>query len=241
MLELSVNEFRGSIHPRGDRFLQKFELSDTATWHFEVNGVRVIKEVQILWQQNVTVIRYTVEPGKHSVEFSLLPFVSLRDFHALRQKGWVQFETGGGENLAWVRDGDTRLYLRCNQMQWKAEPDWWQGHVYRIESERGQDDTEDLFKPGMFVAKIDKPTTFTLIAATADIGEVNWDAELKHRPNRRAGFSPHGASLPKPAKRSPRTSPRRQRFYRRAARLTARRARPSSPAIHGSPTGAATR
>ena len=34
LLELSVNQFRGNIHPRGDQFLRKFELGETAKWHF---------------------------------------------------------------------------------------------------------------------------------------------------------------------------------------------------------------
>jgi predicted glycogen debranching enzyme len=182
LLELSVNQFRGNVHPRGDKFLRKFELGDTAKWHFEAGGVKVIKEVQITWQQNVTAIRYTIDPGKHSVELNLLPFVSLRDFHALRHKEWAQFESKGDEHVVSVRDGDTRVYIRSDEMQWKNEPDWWTGHVYPIETERGQDDTEDLFKPGMFVATITKPTTVTLIAAMNDVRDFNWDAELKHRP-----------------------------------------------------------
>jgi predicted glycogen debranching enzyme len=182
LLELSVNQFRGNVHPRGDKFLRKFELGDTARWHFDVNGVKVVKEVQIIWQQNVAAIRYTVDPGKHSVELNLLPFVSLRDFHALRRKEWVQFETKGEEHVVCVRDGDMRVYVRCDEMKWQTEADWWTGHVYGIETERGQDDTEDLFKPGMFVAKFDKPATFTLIAAMNDVQDFNWDAELKHRP-----------------------------------------------------------
>src|ERR1700760_4385603 len=49
LLELSVNQFRGNLHPRGDKFLRTFQLGNTATWIFDVNGVKVTKEVQILW------------------------------------------------------------------------------------------------------------------------------------------------------------------------------------------------
>jgi predicted glycogen debranching enzyme len=182
LLELSINQFRNSLHPRGDKYLRRFELGNTAKWFYEVQGVKVTKEVQILWQQNATAIRYTIDPGAHSVELNLLPFVSIRDFHAERHKDWVQFETGQGEHHVWVRDGDNRVWLRCNEMQYKHEPDWWTGHVYPIETERGQDDIEDLFKPGMFVATITRPTTITLVAAMNDIDSLDWDAELSHRP-----------------------------------------------------------
>ena len=61
------------------------------------------------------------------------------------------------------------------------EPDWWTGHVYPIETERGQDDSEDLFKPGMFVFKTSEGATVTLWASTEDIASIDWDAELNRR------------------------------------------------------------
>ena len=47
MLELSVNQFQGNLHPRGDRYLRRFELDDVARWEYEVEGVRVVKELQL--------------------------------------------------------------------------------------------------------------------------------------------------------------------------------------------------
>src|SRR5262249_8243075 len=73
--ELSVNIFRNTIHPRGDRLLQKFELDErVARWTFDVDGtgVRVIKEVQLFWQRNVVAIRYTIDPGQRQVELHFL-------------------------------------------------------------------------------------------------------------------------------------------------------------------------
>ena len=37
-------------------------------------------------------------------------------------------------------------------------------------------------KPGMFVARFDKPMTVTLVAAMDDVQDFNWEAELKRRP-----------------------------------------------------------
>src|SRR5215211_439204 len=49
MLELSINQFQdGGFHPHGDRYLRKFELGRHAVWHYDVEGVEVIKEVQLL-------------------------------------------------------------------------------------------------------------------------------------------------------------------------------------------------
>src|SRR5688572_9020797 len=53
LLELSVNQFRDRFHPRGDQYLRRFHLEDSAVWEYEVEGVRVVKELQVLWERNV--------------------------------------------------------------------------------------------------------------------------------------------------------------------------------------------
>src|SRR3954464_13576565 len=57
LLELSVNQFDSRYHPRGDQYLRSFHLGDSAKRIYEVNGVRVTKEIQLLWQRNVAAIR----------------------------------------------------------------------------------------------------------------------------------------------------------------------------------------
>jgi glycogen debranching enzyme len=73
--ELSVNQFRQAFHPTGWYFLTKFELDDTARWEYVVEGVKVVKEVQMLWRQNAIGIRYTIQPArKRKIKMSLSPF-----------------------------------------------------------------------------------------------------------------------------------------------------------------------
>src|SRR5688572_32501529 len=42
-LELSINQFRNSVHPRGDKYLRRFELNDTAHFQYQVEGVKISK------------------------------------------------------------------------------------------------------------------------------------------------------------------------------------------------------
>src|SRR5205814_9512619 len=74
------------------------------------------------------------------------------------------------------------LFLRSDVGRYVEESDWWTGHVYPIETERGQDDVEDLFKPGKFVFETTKPATILLSAALDDVRDVNFDAEQQRRP-----------------------------------------------------------
>src|SRR3954470_2502919 len=106
LLELSVNQFRESLHPRGDRYLRRFRLDDAARWEYEVEGVKIVKELQLPWLQNVAVLRYTITPGtKRKIQFSLLPFVSMRDFHGMRRAQDANFQTHSSERGLSVTQG----------------------------------------------------------------------------------------------------------------------------------------
>lgn len=183
MLELSVNQFSpDNFHPRGDRYLRKFDLDHHARWEYEVEGIRVVKEVQMLWQKNVSAIRYTVTPRPgQKLQLNLLPFVSLRDFHSLRRSDGVQFQVQGDGSTAQVRVGDLSLHLWAENARFVTDANWWYGHYYAIDNERGQDDHEDLYQPGRFVAEIDKPTTVTLWAGLEGGQTYDFDTELQRR------------------------------------------------------------
>src|SRR5690606_39756661 len=103
------NHFPGTIHPRGERYLKKFELDDCATWHYQVNRARIIKRVLVCWQQNATAVRYEIDPHGHAMHLRLLPFVSLRDFHATLRKGPLD-ETERGEVIP-INRGESAVSL----------------------------------------------------------------------------------------------------------------------------------
>src|SRR5205085_437988 len=83
MFEFSCNQFGHRLHPRGDQHLRKFQLDEhVAHWEYDVDGVTIIKELQLPWLTNAAGVRYTIKPNRpRQVEFWLLPFVALRDFH----------------------------------------------------------------------------------------------------------------------------------------------------------------
>lgn len=180
--ELSVNYFRQSIHPRGDRFLRKFELNDAARWEYEVEGVRVVKELQLPWLKNVAILRYTIDPGWHRrVRFDLLPFVTLRDFHAERRAAGTEFQVAADARQVRVLDPNHAVHLAADQGTFALAPDWWYGQVYPIEAERGADDVEDVFTPGRFTFETNAKATITLWASLEPTPRPDWDAELAHR------------------------------------------------------------
>jgi len=48
VLEFSVNQFGQIFHPRGDKYLRRFDLeTDLVRWEYEIEGIQVIKQLQM--------------------------------------------------------------------------------------------------------------------------------------------------------------------------------------------------
>jgi glycogen debranching enzyme len=167
--ELSANQFTGgSIHPRGFQLLRSFTLGaaqvgtdahpglhSTATWEYAVDGVTVTKQLVLPPDDCAAEITYTVKgKPKRPIELRLLPMVALRDFHALRRAaGWNMGVHPQDNHLIVEADG-LAVRLSAAGTEFHSAPDWWRNFHYAIETERGQDDTEDLFVPGYFSAAL---------------------------------------------------------------------------------------
>ena len=163
---LSVNHFPTAIHPHGEHWLEKFELDGgTARWTYRAGDAVVVKELTIGWKQNVAAVRYVVEPGKSAVSLAVSPFVSLRDFHSLTRRGDGPIETQSAAGLVRVHRDDLAMYLRCDSAKWTPTGDWWFNHMYPVETERGQTDTEDLFTPGKFERSFESRGEMTVVAS----------------------------------------------------------------------------
>jgi predicted glycogen debranching enzyme len=179
--ELSVNVFRDTIHPHGEQYLRRFELGDLARWTYEVDGVRVVKEVLLLWMRNAVGIRYTIEPPGHEVEFRAWPFFAMRDFHGTRHANGYDLPNETSERAVMVSADQYSLQVRSESGDFVREPAWWYGQVYPVAAERGQDSTEDLFTPGRFTWKFRESATLTLWASLDPNSRYNWKEELARR------------------------------------------------------------
>ena len=181
--ELGACQFRDAFHPHGWQHLRKFNLDDTATWEYEVEGVSVTKEVQLLWRKNAVGIRYAVRSARRrKIRIELAPFVAIRDFHHLLRAGDTQFDLWSSGRQVKVSAWGNTVHLTGDGGAFEAHPDWWYGHFYNIEADRGSDSSEDLYTPGVFTLETDgAPASITLWAAMSDGAPYNWDDELTAR------------------------------------------------------------
>jgi predicted glycogen debranching enzyme len=180
--ELSLNQFPSSFHPRGDRYLRTFTLGESARWDYVVPGAHVSQELTLVWQRNVAVVRLQVTAGKEArIVLRALPLVSIRDFHALIRKSGSKFSVNAKEEAVLVRGNEHACHIASDTGRFVEAPDWWFDHIYAVETERGQDDTEDLFVPGQFIVEKTGSFTVQFAISTEEVPQPNWDDVIRTR------------------------------------------------------------
>lgn len=159
----------GTVHPQGYRHLRSFACdTSTAVWTYHVNGVTVTKTLHLPPNSGSAQLTYELElDSGRWVELLLLPMMAIRDFHALRRHaGWNMGVRHDQNSVCVEADGRavrvTAKGHETERLEFEPGPDWWYGHVYPVESERGQDDSEDLFRPGIFRITFRRSASVTL-------------------------------------------------------------------------------
>ncbi len=186
--ELSVNQFAGGgqVHPKGYEHLRRFDLGETAKWTYQIDDqVEIEKELLLCWRRNLIGVRYRIRPGGRHVRLELLPFVAMRDYHALRHGTDAQFQVGSWNRHVTITHDKLHLQMTCDRATWEDKPYWWYGHLYPIEASRGLDSQEDLWNPGRFVCEIDQESALTFWAASEPFDTPDFDQQLAARTSAR--------------------------------------------------------
>ena len=183
-IELSINQFPDRIAPRGDRYLKRFKLGQTAVWEYDLDDVCVTKDLLLCWQRNTAVLRYTIEPKREPVTLSLNPFLSLRDFHSLRHKDGTEFISKVVDKGINVRDREISIQLRSDRATFIEKPEWWFNHQYDLDRERGAEFLEDLYTPGRFSINVSRKP-----ASCCGHRSMRWTRSIGNGKSARGGAS----------------------------------------------------
>lgn len=183
---------RPCLHPS----LVRFEKEDFVRWTFELPrpgkpSVTVRKTVELADGRNAVLVRYELPEGVDA-RLELRPLVALRDFHSLltgHEFDAVARELPGlqGHPGVLVARRDLGIHITGRGAEeFNLEPDTWRSIELLSERERGLDDREDWYCPGVFVAQ--GPGTVELIATTDASGRQGWQDARDARRRRRRGM-----------------------------------------------------
>jgi predicted glycogen debranching enzyme len=170
VFNLATFEFPDKITPDGYLRLKRFSHSPPPTttfegkqagvhFHYELGELRITKSVYLQRQEDTVAIVYEFGGVRQTFDFTVRPFVTLRDYHSLQKAVLpVVFEpTEDGIMVRHIAEDAGRLILNCSAATFEKDLQLWYNFVYRSDRERGQEYSEDLYNPGIFNCRIESP------------------------------------------------------------------------------------
>ncbi|RKY23783.1 MAG: hypothetical protein DRP79_08685, partial [Planctomycetota bacterium] len=156
---LSTFEFDNKFAPRGFTCIRSFRRDAGVHFDYEFDKSRLTKSIYLARQTDTVLIEYDFKQVSHSCNFLIRPFIGLRDFHGL-QKSYATLAARPLDNGVVVHSPiptGCKLLLKCPGANFEKDEQWWFNFAYRVNKERGQGCTEDLWTPGFFRTKFEAP------------------------------------------------------------------------------------
>jgi predicted glycogen debranching enzyme len=178
---LSAQEYwDGTVFPQGYRQLDGVELDGMLPlFRWTVAGRTIEKRIWMEHGVSRTVVTYRLVSGP-PLTLQLRPLFAHRDYHQQRhgQGAFEMSETGAG----WIIDAaGVRSFFEVRASPAvRSQPDWYWRVLHRVERERGLDDEEDLFTPGVVEVPLEVGDDVAVILAT-EATPSSWDAARSWR------------------------------------------------------------
>ncbi|WP_031435553.1 amylo-alpha-1,6-glucosidase [Methylomarinum vadi] len=142
----------GTIAPKGFTLLESFRLDQgLPVWRYAIADALIEKRVVMQPGSNTTLATIEILRASAGISFDLTPLCAYRDYHGLEQGELapaIHQIQGGFEVIAFP--GAKVYRVVCDRGEYIPGFFWYRYFKYRQETQRGLDDTEDLFRPGMF-------------------------------------------------------------------------------------------
>jgi predicted glycogen debranching enzyme len=169
--DFSANQYPGTVHPQGHRYLTEFRLDPFPTFVYDVEGVEIEKRVFMVHGENTTVVEYNVHsPGRISdCVLELRPLIAFRDYHGTTRQNISLNPSVRSENgVASVAPYNDlpELHFGHNADTLEITGNWYFNFEYAAEQERGLDAHEDLFNPFVLRLPVRHGITAAVIAST---------------------------------------------------------------------------
>lgn len=169
-ISLSTFEFNRTLHPRGYEYQVSFRKDLGVHFDYELGIANLTKSIYLLPDSDVVAVVYEFSNLCDALEFTVRPFAAMRDFHALQNNHAEFSSTLTDQGVILHNDNSQlgKLTVHCETMRFEQDPQWWHHFLYRIERSRGQDCFEDLWSPGQFCTRVERPMQIVLWASLTD-------------------------------------------------------------------------
>jgi predicted glycogen debranching enzyme len=175
----SCFEFGQASLPQNLPYLRRFRKDVGVHWDYKLPCASVSRSLYLLTDSDCIALVYTFSDVKEEFDFSVRPLAAMRDFHALQNASGKLYSLWNDQEISIQSDSDmdSKLTLYCETMRFEQQPQWWNRFFYRQEQQRGQDCLEDLWSPGAFRCRVDRPGRIVLWAQFSESSEFQPDLE----------------------------------------------------------------
>jgi len=184
---LSSNEFRDVIYPDGYKRLASFALSPFPTFSYQVSGLHLSKGIFMLHAKNAVAAHYEVlNELDETAAINAYPLLNMRHFFDTtnrysRELKFVQEPIPNGV-LMEIRPSEGHLALLCTDGSYRPGNGVWIERMYlRIDDSRGENCTDDNYRPGFF--RIEVPPEGKKEFYVAAVGGRTREDVLSHKPS----------------------------------------------------------
>ena len=178
----------GTVDPQGYLQLESFHLEQgLPVWRYAFADVLLEKRILMKPGENTTYVNFHLLRASAELYLEIAPLCTYRDYHSHShgegnlnfQKICYGFQLGGfGAN-----DNMRSYQVTCAGANFVVESAWYWNFKHRIESARGLDDSEDLFRPGRFIQHLSVGQQASVVLTTeSDVTESF--ASLSHQINK---------------------------------------------------------
>jgi predicted glycogen debranching enzyme len=187
---LSAFECTGNYMGKGYKHLEGFQNNFFPTWSYLMNGLSIRKQIFMVYGQNTTIVKYKIKNGSKKAYFQICPLANFRDYHGER-KDFTSFSIFNNENYIEIKFGDgveQSLKMKSPELNFKERKDVFYSMFYRVEAERGLNNTENHFMPGYFYCNINpfEEKEINMVLTTENNVEYNIEYEYKKAQSRAA-------------------------------------------------------
>jgi predicted glycogen debranching enzyme len=168
--ELATNEYAdGTIVPRGYALLAGFRLEGAMpVWSWQLDDALLEQRIWMTHAENTTYVEFTVVRAAQRLSLEIVPLCTYRDYHwqLHGRREMAATPVSHGVSIE-AHSGAARYRILAERGECRLAPDWYWNFKHRAESERGLDDTEDLFRPALFALTLE-PGAASAVILTAE-------------------------------------------------------------------------
>jgi glycogen debranching enzyme len=164
VIALGTNQYPGSVHPTGYRYLDRFRPAPHPVWSWAVDGLHLEKRLTLVEGRQAVVVEYRAD---RACRLIARPFLAFRDYHSLtranRALNSAISELGSGVTMQPYPDLPALTFARSGG-SFQPGGSWFYHFEYLVEYERGLEFREDLYCPGAFEFEMAPGRTVWVVA-----------------------------------------------------------------------------